>query len=425
MSSFFKNNFFSSISTLTIGSLIAQSVAVLCAPIITRLYTPDELGSFTYLFSFTAIFMGIINGKYDMAVVTETNEKKVFALIKLSLIVGIILTILGSIIYFTYNIFVLDSINLKDVIFVFFVLLSYAFITVLTSYNNRHKEYKVITSVNIIRSASQNIGSVILGFFGPGRIGLTLPYVVGQYLGIRRQGNTLLREQRWKRIKNTTRKELKEVMIDHKRQPLFSAPAALANSFSYSSITIFLNTLYGASIVGFYSISVRLLGLPLSLVSGNVSKVFFESATKEYNNTGRFYNSFKQVFLFQLALAIPMMIVMYFFAPDICEFVFGKEWRIAGDYIRILTPMFGIRFVVTTLTPAMIIVNKQNIEFFLQLGLVLSSLGCFMCSRFLNFSTESFLLIISLTFSIVYLIYLMIIFAYSKGKNKKFNRSIK
>lgn len=81
---------------------------------------------------------------------------------------------------------------------------------------------------------------------------------------------------------------LKKVANRHKQFPLFSAPAMIANSFSYSSVTIFMESLFDMGVVGYYSLSTRILGLPLSLVSGNVSKVFFQEASDEQSSKGVF-----------------------------------------------------------------------------------------------------------------------------------------
>ena len=416
MLKFKDKSFLSSFTTLTTGSIIAQAVALGCAPILTRLFTPEEIGAYAYLISFAAIFMGVINGKYDMAIVVENEKRKAYALLKLSFLIGGLLTLLGTLIFVGYSILLKNHFRWTDVLFILIVLLSYAIIDALTAYNNRKREYKVMASVNVIRSSCQNVGAALLGLFPIGKAGLLIPYVCGQYLGIIQQGKTL--KEDWREIASIPNSEMKEVLVKYRRQPIYSAPAALANSFSYSSITIFLKTLFGDALVGFYSISVRLLGLPLALISGNASKVFFESAAVEYNNTGSFRSAFKKVALFQIALAVPMVLVMYYFAPPVCEFVFGSAWRVAGDYIRILAPMFGIRFVVTTLTPAMIIVNKQRLELVLQLMFVLSSIVCFILCRLFGYGIETYLRIINLFFSAVYLIYFGIIFSLSRKVRK-------
>lgn len=409
-----KSHFLRSISTLASGSVIAQLIVLLSAPVITRLYTPSEIGTYTYLLSITFIFMGVINGRYEMSIVTEAKEERVFALIKLSLIIGLIGSILITIGYIVLLLLNDTYIEKRGSIpFIFIVLVSFSIINVLTAYNNRMKEYKIMSIVYIIRTSFQDFGAILAGLFKVGTIGLTLSYLLGQFFGIRKQGKTLI--PYIKRIKDVTVSEMAEVSRMHKRQPYFAAPAALASSFSYSSITLFIESLFGFATVGFYSISVRLLGLPLSVISGNVSKVFFESASKEKQNTGQFFSSFRKTFLFQFVLAIPMVTIMMLFAPSIAVFIFGKEWEIAGKYIVILAPMFGIRFIVTTLSPSTVVASKQNFELFTQLTFIFVSIISFIITRSFGMQIESFLTMISIAYSIVYLYFLYVIFTYSKG----------
>lgn len=172
------------------------------------------------------------------------------------------------------------------------------------------------------------------------------------------------------------------------------------------------------SVVGFYSISVRVLGLPLSVVSGNVSRVFFEEASREFKTTGGFRKAFNKSTIFLVSLAIPMVIFMMIFAPPLCGFVFGEGWEVAGEYIKILAPMFGIRFVVTALSPGLLIANKQNYELVLQLMLVAASVISFILTKVNTSSIEEFLLYICVSKSIVFIAYFVSIAIFS-GKRKE------
>jgi len=54
---------------LAIGSFIAQGITVLVAPIMTRLYTPEEIGVYTLTLTIITMFGPVICGKYDQAIV--------------------------------------------------------------------------------------------------------------------------------------------------------------------------------------------------------------------------------------------------------------------------------------------------------------------------------------------------------------------
>lgn len=412
-----QSSFLKSVLVLASGSLFAQLITVSASPFLTRLFTPSEIGIYTFVLSVATMFMAVINGRFDMSIVSEEKEEHIYPLIKLSIVISVILSILITIGYIIYIIFISNEYidYLYTAGFMIILLLSYGILNVLTAYNNRKKEYKIMTSVHIIRSFFQNFGAVIMGLFGVGLLGLLFPYTIGQLMGINRQSKSL--KPYIKEVKKVTVAEMVKVFKLHYKQPMYSAPALFANSLSYSSITIIIASIFGMSAVGFYSISVRLLGLPLALVSGNVSKVFFEAASREYIETNQFYKSLKKTIIFQTIIAIPMVMLMMFFAPRVFGFVFGEGWEIAGQYVVILAPMFGVRFIVTTISPGLIIANKQNLELIVQLGFIVASAVCFVFTKVANLSIEYYLLWVSLLFSIVYIVFLFLVIKCSKEKD--------
>lgn len=408
------NIFFKNIAVLASGSMIAQVIVVLCSPIITRVYSPDQIGVYSYLIAMVSTFTAVINLRYDMAIVTEDNEDNIYALIKLSLLVGILFTIIATIGFSFY--FLMIRSDYTDyryiVIFFFLLLLSNCLINVFNSYNNRKMEYKTMTSVYIIRTSVQNFGGILCGIFKLGILGLILPYTIGQYLGMKKQSKTL--EGSFKEILHQDKNKLKELAKKYIQMPLFSVPAMFANSLSYSSITFFLENLYDMTTVGFYSLSTRILGLPLSLVSGNVSKVFFQEASEEYKYKNSFNRTFNKTILFLVSLSIPMGVVMYIFSPIACKIFFGSDWIIAGEYIQILTPYYMLRFIGTALSPGLIICNKQKQELLIQVLLVFTSVLSYFITINLSGSVEVFLWCICILKSIVYLLLIYIVKKNSK-----------
>lgn len=413
-----RSSFFKNIAMLASGSIISQAIVVVCSPLLTRLFEVDEIGMYSYLITMVSTFTAIMNGRYDMAIVSEEKEDNIFPIIKLSLIIGFIISVVATIgfgIYFW--IFKPEYSQYRyAIIFFFLLLVANALINVCTSYNNRKREYKLMTSVYVIRTGCQNIGGVILGFFKLGVFGLMLPYSIGQYLGIRRQAKTLLPDL--KRVLKSKASEMKAVAKKHIQLPLFSVPAMFANSFSYSSITIFMESLFDMSVVGYYSLSTRILGLPLSLVSGNVSKVFFQEASAEFAKKRKFNNSFKKTFSFLTFLSLPMGLVIYWLAPWACQVFFGESWIVAGDYIRILTPYYMVRFVGTALTPGLIVCNKQKQELVFQLLLVATSVLSYIVTIISGGSLHVFLWSICISKSIVYVMMIIMVWHFASKYEK-------
>lgn len=402
---------------LAIGSFIAQGITVLIAPIMTRLYKPEEIGIYTLTLTIITIFGPVICGKYEQAIVVVENEKKVFELIVGSLMfacIFLLLIILGLNIFLTINSQISEQ--LGDYLYIIIsILFLTAFVNILTAYNNRHKEYKTISSVTVTRTLSQNIGIVIFGGLKFGTIGLLLSQLFGMLVGFRKQGKNLYENKL--QFKNVRFQNIKKVLIQHNQLPLYSMPAHFINAASYSILNFFIMGLFGLATFGFYAISYRILGLPLNLISVNVSKVFFQKASEEKKSTGNYIKSFRSTSLFLTCLSVPLCLLLMIFSPRVFEIIFGAGWGIAGEFVKILAPMYAVRFIVTALAPALIISGKQKVEFYMSNMFIIASLLVYFICDILHFDIFIFLMFVTISYSIIYILFFIYIYHLSKLEN--------
>lgn len=300
-------------------------------------------------------------------------------------------------------------------ILIFLLCLLTGFLNILISFNNRQKEFGLLASVYFIRITTQNAANIIFGLLKTGGLGLLLSQIISNLIGVRRQSRSLIRtlsgvrNVKWALILSTLKK--------HKRQVTWSAPAAFLNSFSYSSINYFVQFLFGGITLGYYSISYRVLALPMILVSANISKVFFEKGSREIEETGSFMKSFDMTLKLMVFIAIPILIIMILFAPWIFGFVFGNEWRVAGEYVQILTPMFILRFVAGGVVFSATIAERQNIDLIIQLSLTSIIIICSLLATLLKLDIKDYLMIINISSSIIYIIYIILLRDCAKGKS--------
>lgn len=407
------NSFFRSILTLATGSVLAQLMTIIASPILTRLYSTEEIGLYTLIITAVSMFGGVVCGRYDMSIVSVKDRDDALALIKLSFILCAIFSLLISIGYSMYYYFLgqANISNLMVFIVIFLLLFANGITNILTSFNNRKREYNLITSVQVLKSFGRNSIMVVSGLLSLGSIGLMLSQVIGQFLGLNRQAKSL--KSYLRQIINIGNTDLVRVAKSNYKQPIFSVPAIFANNFSYSSINLFIGSLFGLTTLAYYAMSFRMLGLPLNVVSINVSKVYFEEASREYNATNQYRKPFLKTSLFLLIIAIPMVSFMYFLAPSLFGWLFGEGWEVAGHYVSILSPMFGIRFIVSALSIGMIISKKQNIELIINLLFLTASIVLFFITRINSYNIEQYLYSISISYAIIYLGYYFMLYRYS------------
>lgn len=405
--------------TLVIGSIITQILAICISPVMTRIYSENQIGEYTIVLTAVSMFGSIICGRYDMSIVSEPDNRKVFSLIKLSFFVTLFLSFIIGLGYTIYCFSINEmSIGCVTTFFSVFLLLLFTGLGyILISYNNRNKEYKLMTSVQVIREVGRDVVLIVLGYLGAGTYGLLIAQGVSVLLGLHWQAKSL--KKNINDVKKCKLREVREVAVEHKKQPLFSVPASFANNYSYSVLNLFVNNMYGLDMLGYYSMSFRMLGLPLSLISVNVSKVFFEKAARDYDKSGNFRKIFLSTAGILLIIAIPMVILLVLFAPQVFELFFGKGWSKAGEFVRCLAPMFGIRLVVSSLAPTMTICNKQNWELALQMLFFIASLFTyFICKG--KHDIFFFLRLISLLYSLIYILYFAVLLKFTKTKENRY-----
>lgn len=424
MSNSTKGSFLRSLAILASGSFLAQVIMFLSSPIMTRMYSASEIGQYTLVLTVIGMFGSVICARYDMAIVSEESEENVLPLIVLCSLCAVVLSCIitvGSVAYYLVQGYSLKQVMFNG-IFIFILLLLNGASNILISYNNRCREYGVMTSVNLIRTVAKQVVMILGGKFAPIAGTLVVSEAVGTIFGVNKQVETLKRKtRRFKGFRDVTKLQVQNVAQKHKKQALFSTPALFASNFSYSSINLFINTLFGSAILGYYSLSYRLLGLPLNIISSNVSRVYLEEASREYQRAQSYRATFIRTSAMLVAIAIPMTAVLFILSPRLCSVFFGKDYYTAGVYLRYLAPMFGIRFVVSPLSVGMQISQKQNFELQFQCFFVLASVVSYIIAKVNAMTIENYLLIISILFSIIYLCFYTFLFTITQVNGGKKN----
>lgn len=411
----------SSTGKLILGSFIGQLIIILASPITTRLYSADELGVYTLLLTIVNMVGPVLCAKYEMAIVTEKEERKVYATIILCGIINLLLSTISIILYSIYIIHIqlVNYMYIYYIIIVYIVLLLNGLSNILIFYNNRNKDYDIISKVYVIRILIQNIILVVLGIFKCSIIGLLISQLISMLIGVKKQAKKII--PNLKELKTITKEEIIEVAKNNKNLAVYTAPANLINTASYSILNFFITVLYGTTVLGYYSLSYRMLGIPLTMVSRNVSKVFFEKASTQYKENKNFSGILLKITLSLLLVSVFMVAILEVCAPWAFKTFLGAEWEISGKYVQILVWLYGFRLIVSALTPALVVINRQDIELKLQCLFIISAIIIYILSKTYNLTMELFLLLITITYSIIYVIMYIIIFIKSRRKIKKEN----
>ncbi|MGG0716269.1 oligosaccharide flippase family protein [Robertmurraya massiliosenegalensis] len=412
------NSGFKNIAILSSGVLLAQLFNIISQPIITRLYTPEDFGILSLITSMVTIFTPLVTLQYQMGIISAKTDKEANVVCALTFYVLSITVLIISICLIIFNIIYPTTFEETGIwiIMVAPLLLFSGLVKIVESYNNRFEQYKLMSKIALQRSITSNILKIILGLFRFNFIGLIVSQFVATIFGIRRQAQTINANRN--DVFSATFSEMKSIALKYKVQPLYSMPGLFVTMGSFSILPILINSLYSVEETGYFALSMSILAIPLSLISNNVGKVFFRKATLEKEQKGNFYSTFVSTSLLLLIISAIGFTILWFIAEPIFSLIFGQEWSRSGLFVKVMVPLFAIRFVVTGLMNGFIISGKQLLKLLIQLLFIIVAIVIYAFTKVKNLPIETFLELINNGYFVLYAILFFVLFITSKNRTK-------
>jgi len=382
-----KSEFGKNVATLFSGTALAQFVPLIVMPILTRLYTPSDYGVLAVFVAITAIIATISTLRYDIAILLPSEDVKAMTIALLSIFCVLMTSIFSLIILCASHKNIISLIKSPEMnLWVYAIPLSIFFIgcnNVLTCWLNRHKQFRKLAINRVTVAVVAAAATLTFGFYGFSYSGLILGSLIGQFTTM-----IMLMIWTWRDMINGFRNfkwiSIRQRSKEYKKFPLFSLPADWVNSFSQQLPVLALGRFFGQGVVGHFSFSQKILGMPLSLLSQSILDVFKQRASSDYSKYGNCRHIFDKTAKTLTALSIVPLAIIFFFAPLIFKIVFGNEWEQAGQYTRYLAPLYFFRFIASPLSYVFYVTNRQDADLIGQIGLLLSTIGSMLLGAHFN-----------------------------------------
>ena len=84
-----KGSFIKSVITLISGTTIAQLIPIIISPVLTRIYSPQDFGTFSFYLSLVAVISIFASGRYELAVMLPKRNIDSFHLVFLSIFLSL------------------------------------------------------------------------------------------------------------------------------------------------------------------------------------------------------------------------------------------------------------------------------------------------------------------------------------------------
>jgi O-antigen/teichoic acid export membrane protein len=163
-----------------------------------------------------------------------------------------------------------------------------------------------------------------------------------------------------RRLRGLSIGRLRSVAALHRRFPFYALPAALLNSVSVQAPVVVLAALFEATVVGWFSITVRVLQVPGTIIGNAVGQVFYARVSRSdlvarAETTSMVYRSL-------VVVGTGPIVLLVVGGANAFALVFGEAWRGAGLYAAWLAPWLMLVLVSSPLSTLVFVADRQRTE---------------------------------------------------------------
>jgi O-antigen/teichoic acid export membrane protein len=342
----------SSAGTLAIGSVLSQGMLFFATPFLTRLYGPTEYGFFS-LFGMTVALLTPLCGMcLSSALAHAADEHERISLaqtgILLAILSSIVLSVvIGSVVILTD---VLAQIR-SDSLPIWWVLaVSAAVLTIIGQFiyqwNLLDQRFAAAASLTFVSGLVSTTSRIALGFLWPNGVMLA----VGQAFGLAAAASTV---SRFNPLRTGFILDL-SLLKRYREFPLHQTWQQVVNVCSRMMPIPLFTTAFGAASAGHYAVAMLTLGIAGQVIG----KAIGDAALSDFVYAHRCGGGLLPVLrrsTRQLVIigGLPFLLV-FLSGPELFAFVFGSEWRDAGEFARWMAPWSFVAFLNS---PSLTVIN--------------------------------------------------------------------
>lgn len=386
------------------GNSVGQVIPFLLAPLITRLYSPSELGVQENFLAIVSLVAIIAAGRFDLALVLPGQKAEAVQLFR----IGFLITLIVSVLMLLPGFFpasidaVYHSKELSDL--AWFLGPSVFLVSVLSLLNNwtiRLGNYPLLTGNRIAQSLVQNGLYAILGYAGWGIHGLIIAWMSGVLVPILMLG---IPARKSLHLNAEPLPPGLPLIRRYRDFPLINSLHAFTDILATQFLIYWLITReYGVLSLGLFAITNRYLRAPLNLVSSAVSQLYYKDASAAIGQAENQYLIFKRSLRLTLFIIAPVILLVMLAGPWLFETYLGNNWKESGIIARIMAPAIFFNFLASVVSTTPLVFNSQKKAFLLNLMGYALSLGVLFIGSILKFPFHETLIAYSFVLSVYYL----------------------
>lgn len=363
-----KGKFAHNVGVLVGGTAGSQVLMVLAAPLLTRLYTPDDFGILAVYVGLISVVTVISSMRYELAIPLPKTEEEAAHLVILSFLCVVLVTLLSVALVFFLGETLLIFFGMQKLSSYIWLLPLGIFLAgvfqILNYWAIRTEKFNKIAGARLQQALSTLLVQLGLFKFGVGMLlsGQAVGHGVGAVgLGMYAVKKIELCQIKTQRVLSAAKR--------YKKFPIYSTWSGLFNTLGGQLLPLFLAALFSPIAAGLFALAHRVLATPMSVIGTAVANVFLANAAKAHEEK-RLSKLVSSIYNRLTHIAMPPAIILLISGPEIFSFVFGNEWSGSGYFSQWMAPWLYIVFVTSPLSTLFEVLEKQGQHLFFQMALL-------------------------------------------------------
>ena len=343
-------SFARSVLVLAAGGAIGQVIAVLASPVITRLYSPVDLGTLSVYTSLLSLLAVAVSLRYEQAIPMPALNAEGRNLLAVALTVSLNLAALTAVgvAFFGNQIAVLTNCpGLMPWLWLLPVSVgAVGAFESLSLWAVRIREFSLIARGRVSQNIAQVGAQIAFGLAGFGPAGLIIGDSGSRLAG----GAVLIRllSDRADLLRGVSRDGMRAVAVRYRRFAVVASLSGIVNSAVGNLPPLILATLYGAEVAGFFALGRLVIFAPFGLLGNSIGRVYVSRVTRARHEAPQSLMGLLTRVTLRLAASLPFFVVLFVTAPTLFPLIFGQAWAEVGVYTQILCPALALDFMFQT-----------------------------------------------------------------------------
>lgn len=351
--------FLRSVAALFSGTVLAQAIPFLLAPVIARLYTAEQFATFGTLLAVFNILNVVAAGRYEQAIVLPKERSHASDLVKGAVVLVGFTTALAAVLLFSFGARLEQAATLKGLHRMVVPLVVLTFLggvqLILLQWLLRQRAFTVIARQKVLQSLAVT-GFTLLFGWAAWRNGLISGYLAGWL--VYTIATLWVVWRRFPLDRGWDPGRIKAVLRRFRDWPLHNAWPAVLNAVASGMAVLFMAAFFDVKVVGEHNFARQYLLVPISMVSVALGQVLFERTATRVREHLPIRADLKRVTWSLVGFALLIALVVTLFGETLFATILGEQWRYAGHIAGILIWGYAAQLVGSPLGAQLIAMGK-------------------------------------------------------------------